>query len=528
MASTFKAFTSTDIINTKTLLHEAIPLTGTIVSGTYSENNIKNYSHGMFQSVYDYPYLSSSANHIFDITVGYANSSALSASAATQNSKKINIYNQMAQVLMGNDVTGNVQLFDEDGDLTGGTKIKEAYFMNFSRLLVKDEIKKGTFELKLGVGNTDAVTPSNQWRGSGVNDSRIKITDTNAANDYRVNASAGEYGILYATGSSGSELLETDDATEKCGLIFYQAGVVVLSGSVFKRKNQGGLLSNTTYASASATAAFTMTDGDLATSGQFTEGEYVILTSTDGTKRVYVLCDGSETMSVTTGDVITESTDIGASTLGSTVGDLGTCIGVVNNLNTHSQALVLNEIKAAIVHANGHLGKITAGSDVSVADGNVSITFTQSDAGPGGNTVTTTNISQLTAADFTGGKSEPLVHASGSYKGDDAFYSGSISGSADGFRARIVNVSFNNTTELNSAIHFCRINHNDFNYSSNPTYLSDSKIRVKRQSTDSPVSYITTIGLYSADNELLAVGKLSEPLKNDPTQDMTLRVRLDY
>ena len=83
-----KLDTTNDIVSTKTLLHEAIPLTGTIVSGTYSDNNIKNYSHGMFQSVYDYPYLSSSANHVFDITMGYAASSALSASANLQNQKK--------------------------------------------------------------------------------------------------------------------------------------------------------------------------------------------------------------------------------------------------------------------------------------------------------------------------------------------------------------------------------------------------------------------------------------------------------
>ena len=89
-------------------------------------------------------------------------------------------------------------------------------------------------------------------------------------------------------------------------------------------------------------------------------------------------------------------------------------------------------------------------------------------------------------------------------------------------------MSFNNTTELNSTIHFCRVNHNDFNYSSNPTYLSESKIRVKNNTLDAPVSYMTTVGLYSADNELLAIAKLSEPLKKDPTNEMTLRVRLDY
>ena len=70
----------------------------------------------MFQSVYDYPYLSSSANHIFDLTAGYSADSALSGtSAVTQQDKKINLYTEMAQVLMGFDYTGSVQLFDEDG-----------------------------------------------------------------------------------------------------------------------------------------------------------------------------------------------------------------------------------------------------------------------------------------------------------------------------------------------------------------------------------------------------------------------------
>ena len=81
---------SEDATNTKTLLYESIPLTGTVVSGTYSDENIKNYTHGMFQSVYDYPYLSSSANHIFDITMGYHADSVLSSSTSVQNSKKIN------------------------------------------------------------------------------------------------------------------------------------------------------------------------------------------------------------------------------------------------------------------------------------------------------------------------------------------------------------------------------------------------------------------------------------------------------
>lgn len=120
----------------------------------------------------------------------------------------------------------------------------------------------------------------------------------------------------------------------------------------------------------------------------------------------------------------------------------------------------------------------------------------------------------------------PVIGANDGFR----FISGSsISGSADAIRNRINSISFNNTTELNSTIYFARAGHNEFNYSSNPTYIDGtSQIRVKNSSLDQPVSYITTVGLYSADNELLAVAKVSEPLKKTPDTELTLRVRLDY
>ena len=103
------------------------------------------------------------------------------------------------------------------------------------------------------------------------------------------------------------------------------------------------------------------------------------------------------------------------------------------------------------------------------------------------------------------------------------FASSSISGACNALRHRVGNISFNNTTELNSTIYFCRANANEFNYSSNPTYLKDSKIRVKADdSRAEPVSYITTVGLYGPNNELLAVGKLSEPLKKTPSNELTV------
>jgi len=117
---------------------------------------------------------------------------------------------------------------------------------------------------------------------------------------------------------------------------------------------------------------------------------------------------------------------------------------------------------------------------------------------------------------------------------DDVLKKETIDNFADGVRNRIKNISFNNTTEVNSSMFFCRLNNNEFNYSTNPTYLRDSKIVVKsipgsaNQFNEMPFSYVTTVGLYSEINELLAVAKLSEPIKKTPENEFILRVRLDF
>jgi len=342
----------------------------------------------MFQSVYDYPYLSSSANHIMDITFGYSSASQLSSaggnpSTNTQHSKKINIYNSMAQQLMGYDLDGKVRRFDRDGSLNDNSgKMDDLIFLNFSRLVVKDEIKKGSYSMTVVTGGT--VLTNHQKA-----EFYVTITDTNAQNNYFTNSPAGEYGLLYT--SSGA----TVDGSA-VGLVFYQAGVVCLTSSVFASEPGG---------------------------------RYGL---TDPTALSRIYCDFGDPLST--------------------------------------------------VKYGGSAG--------------ITTDFTTSTSGDGGiyATITGSTINVL----------------------------------ADGLRNRLRNVQFNNTTELNSTIYFCRANHNDFNYSSNPTYLSSSKLVVKNSSMDNPVSYITTVGMYSSDNELLAVAKLSEPLKKDPTNELTLRVRLDY
>jgi len=111
---------------------------------------------------------------------------------------------------------------------------------------------------------------------------------------------------------------------------------------------------------------------------------------------------------------------------------------------------------------------------------------------------------------------------------EQAAVSASVEDICNGVRRHIKNIQFNNTTELNSTIYFCRANNNEFNYSSNPSFTSASQIVVKNNPNDPSVVYATSVGLYSADNQLLAVGKLSEPLKKTSDTEFVLRVRLDY
>ena len=362
MATIFKTFSSTDIASTRTLLHEAIPITGSIISGTYqrgeggTEENIKNYSHGMFQSVFDYPFLSSSANQIFDITVGY--SSAISSSAYTQNTKKVNIYNQMAQMLNGYDHTGSIKKFQT----SGGVDQDAMVFINFSRLLTKDEVKKESYIMTFASGG--------EWEASSKFANLITLQDLSGNSNYRVDSPVGEYGFIMSQslGANSNNFASGDNHVE-IGRIYYQAGIIALTASM----------------------------------------------------------------------------------------------GIPSGSNA------------------SHVGN---------DEGSFSV-----------------NPKQTVNSALTGTTIQVFSNA---------------------VRNKINKVSFNNTTELNSTVYFCRVHHNEFNYSSNPTYLTASKLRVKNVATDTPVTYITSVGMYSADNELLAVAKLSEPLKKDPTNELTLRVRLDY
>lgn len=94
-------------------------------------------------------------------------------------------------------------------------------------------------------------------------------------------------------------------------------------------------------------------------------------------------------------------------------------------------------------------------------------------------------------------------------------------------------LTFQNNTQINSTLVFCRATADEFNFSSNPTYTnSDGRIKVIDEGvvagTQKAFSFVTTVGLYDANEQLLAVAKLSRPVEKNDEKDLTFRVRLDF
>lgn len=82
---------------------------------------------------------------------------------------------------------------------------------------------------------------------------------------------------------------------------------------------------------------------------------------------------------------------------------------------------------------------------------------------------------------------------------------------------------------ISSTHYFVRLRNNQYNYSNNPTFRNpDDNTLIQSDFKTDPRVYITTVGLYNDRNELLAVAKLSKPLKKSFAEEILLRVRLDF
>ena len=81
---------------------------------------------------------------------------------------------------------------------------------------------------------------------------------------------------------------------------------------------------------------------------------------------------------------------------------------------------------------------------------------------------------------------------------------------------------------ITSRYYFVRARNYEYNYSTNPSFQDESGNVLFQSMINSPKTYITTVGLYNDNNELLAVAKMSQPIAKDPTKEALIRVKLDY
>jgi hypothetical protein len=104
-----------------------------------------------------------------------------------------------------------------------------------------------------------------------------------------------------------------------------------------------------------------------------------------------------------------------------------------------------------------------------------------------------------------------------------------------------ITCSFSSSYKIHETQYKCTIRENEFNFSQNPSVSSGSTSisssigtfytpgqYLADNVTGSYFSpYVTTVGLYDENQNLLAVGKLAQPLPVSPTTDTTILINLD-
>lgn len=75
----------------------------------------------------------------------------------------------------------------------------------------------------------------------------------------------------------------------------------------------------------------------------------------------------------------------------------------------------------------------------------------------------------------------------------------------------------------------CTAEAGEFNYSLNPTLLTGSNVEYDSDIINSPefMPYVTTVGLYNENQELIMVGKLAKPVQLNPYTDTNFIIRID-
>ena len=264
VGGSFKRISAEDIKVTRSVLNQLVDVIQEDVSGSSTRRAYQVFVTGgvgpgvtssLFQTVYDQDFTLQTSNPMLDMTVGlwYSGSTVQNAKTGEDTTgkllfpsqslmmrEKIDIYRQYAATLLGDADQAFYAPFAINSDPTSVStnRIDEALFLSYKRLFSRDGIKRETYAVRLYRSGTDATAASN-----------VDLTSTGSAGIFTdIGASTNQQRTF---GGSVGTLKDASDTTQNVGLIFYDAGTVVLDASkVFVSDQQ---MSGTIDAMATAT-----------------------------------------------------------------------------------------------------------------------------------------------------------------------------------------------------------------------------------------------------------------------------------
>jgi len=238
----------TDIKTRRSILNQLVDVVQEDISGSATRRKYQVFVTGgvgpgvtssLFQTVYDTDHTLSTANSIFDLTLGVSTGSSavivsqtdvdaagkrLFPSNSLMMREKIDNYRQYAKALLGSSDT----IFTTPvGSSTTADQTHEAIFISFKRLFSRDKIKKETFAMRMYRSASIQPFPYSANNGSnighlvtGSGQGPVIITDIGAATNTEV-----------VFGGEVASLVNAANTTENLGLIFYDHGTIVLDAA---------------------------------------------------------------------------------------------------------------------------------------------------------------------------------------------------------------------------------------------------------------------------------------------------------
>lgn len=529
--ATFKEISAADIRTSRSALNQLVDIIQEDISGSDTRRHFQVFVTGgigqgvtssLFQTVYDQDHTLQSANAVMDMTVGLysggstvldcvisedASGKMLFPSESMMMREKIDIYKQFASSLLGN---SNAYFTTPFGSDDPGDRIDNAFFICFKRLFARDKIKRETFAMRfyqsaslsgntyrcyreqdltdrelITVGNPEleldsegghVIDPPPYWAdgltqnlNSTSTGSVAIFTDIGAATSQRT-----------TFGGSVADIVDSSDTSKKVGLLFYDAGVAVFNINRIIDPDQPCMgvidgMNATSVASVTANSAWISWDQG---SGVPDDGE------------------------IDFDDIVTTSVANPAGT----------------GNNTHTVSVSNGQVLMGYGWKGHPVGAALAEYSNAALDANDT-----GDPNPG----------YMDGTGDTYGSGNPYARFV-----PDFLVSGSIDNIVDHFAScrfqsgSLTAMTFQNVTTINSTLIFCRATADEFNYSSNPTY-TDNENRIVvidegQEDTQRSFTFPTTVGMYDANDNLLAVAKLSRPIEKNDEKDITIRVRLDF